>query len=343
QHRRNQHHAIEGNSLLDQIAGKPGGARGAIALADQEQWRVPAIIACEIEADELADGCDIALQAPEFLSQLGVCRPAVAGAHGIDKDQVGHIEPGLVVVHQLERRLRHAAVRQHVHAPRAQRSEVQPYRGRSWAAVEGEHQRAWLASGVFRRISNKEHLRLGFAFRVLDGQFAGGRGVAQNPACNADLVLRYRRRLLAHLRLGFFLLCFFLFSRLFSRRGGWWCGGPRLLGRRSQGQRKQRDQQGRDTMHQLAPGKWQSSHPAGQEDKAFQCLTVATLLAASRVYAAKRPKLRLYRRGLCAQPGVLMQVSGSISRATGRPRTMCSSMISSTSAEVTRPYQMASG
>ena len=42
---RHQDEAIEGDTLINQVTGKPGGASCTIALTNQEQWGGPAIVA----------------------------------------------------------------------------------------------------------------------------------------------------------------------------------------------------------------------------------------------------------------------------------------------------------
>ena len=94
----------------------------------------------------------------------------------IDEDQVGLVEPGLLVVDQLEGRRRHAAVGLHLHPPRADRAQVQPDRRGARAAVEREHQRP-LRAGVVERVGDEEDVGLDLvSLAVADA--ASGRSVA---------------------------------------------------------------------------------------------------------------------------------------------------------------------
>ena len=70
--RRHEEDAVEGDALVDEVARETGGAGRAVALAHEEERRRPALVPREIEADELADGGEVALHAPELLSELGL-------------------------------------------------------------------------------------------------------------------------------------------------------------------------------------------------------------------------------------------------------------------------------
>ena len=171
---RDQHDAVEGDPLLDEVTGQPRRARGPVALADQEEWRAPALVAAEVEADELAHRFDVALNAPELLAQLRLHRPAVPGPHGVDEDEVGLVEPALIVVDELIGRRRHAAVVEHLHALGADRPQVQPYRGGAGPAVEREHQRPLRrGAGALGGIGHEEDPRLGVAGLALERHRAG--------------------------------------------------------------------------------------------------------------------------------------------------------------------------
>ena len=134
--------------------------------------------------------------APELRAQFRLRRTAVAGPHGIDEDEIGPIEPGLVVVYQLVGRGGHTAVRTHLHPSRTERAEVQPDRRRSRPAVEREHQRPLRhVSSVVKRVRHEEEPRLDVAGCGLDWQVSRRGGVFQRAAVDAHLVMRHDRRI----------------------------------------------------------------------------------------------------------------------------------------------------
>ena len=47
--------SVEGDAVVDQVAGQPGGAGRAVALADQVERRRPAVVPGQVHPDELAD------------------------------------------------------------------------------------------------------------------------------------------------------------------------------------------------------------------------------------------------------------------------------------------------
>jgi hypothetical protein len=53
QDRGDKQDAVEGNALLDQVAGEAGGPGGSVALPDQVQRRTPALVPPQVETDEL--------------------------------------------------------------------------------------------------------------------------------------------------------------------------------------------------------------------------------------------------------------------------------------------------
>ena len=189
-HRRDQHHAVQRDALIDQVSAQPGGARGAVAFADQEQRRRPALVAAEIEADELADRRDVALHAKEFLGQFFLGRAAVAGADWIDEDQVGLIEPGLLDCRSAQtaaaacRRRASIFTRRGPIAPRCSQIDAEP------GPPLNENISGRLGPGIVERIGNEEDV--GFDLVVLavaDGHQAGGRGVVQHASANMNLVM----------------------------------------------------------------------------------------------------------------------------------------------------------
>ena len=150
----------------------------------------PPVAACQVQTDELADGLDVAVEIPELESQLGLRRPAVAGADRVDEDEVGAIEPRLLVVDQRERRRRHPAVVEHADATGPKRAEVQPDRRGAGTAVEREHQRALRGVGdPVQRVHDVEDRRLRLSVVRLDGHAPDGRRVAKGPRADVNFMV----------------------------------------------------------------------------------------------------------------------------------------------------------
>src|SRR6185312_4073433 len=101
---------------LHQVSGEAGCPRCPVALPNHEEWRGPAFVTSEIKANEFAYRLDVAPEANELFRQVTLDCPAVACAHGIDKNQVCLIKPCVLVVDELIGRGGHHAVRLHSHA-----------------------------------------------------------------------------------------------------------------------------------------------------------------------------------------------------------------------------------
>ena len=73
QDRGDEHDAVQVQAVaVLQVAGEPGGAGGAVALADEELGREPAPVAGGVEPDEVADRLDVLFEAVELLGLLAV-------------------------------------------------------------------------------------------------------------------------------------------------------------------------------------------------------------------------------------------------------------------------------
>ena len=255
--RGDQQDAVEGDArALDQIAREPRRARGAVALPHQEQRRGPALVAAQVEPDELAHRLQIALHPPELLAELRLAGAAVARPDRIDEAQVGLVEPGVRVVHQLVGRRGHRAVGAHLDALGAECAQVEPHRGRARAAVEREHHGTrGGARHPIERVGHEEDFGLGLALLVLERQLAGGDRVGERLAGDGDLVVRDHRRL-GRVRLGPGR------GRRLGGRGG--LGGQRR-GREREGQ-EQRERLHAGTPARDGKGRWRrewDSNPRG--------------------------------------------------------------------------------
>ena len=76
-----------------------------------------------------------------LLFSSGLAAREKPGADRVDEDQVGAVEPGRVVIDQVERRRRESSDSAGSAPGAGQRSQVQPDRGRARAAVEAEQER----------------------------------------------------------------------------------------------------------------------------------------------------------------------------------------------------------
>ncbi len=134
-----EHQAVEVHAVpLLQISRKTRRARGAVGFARQEFGREPAVIAGDVQADEVADGFDVLLEGVPVLRLLAFHGTAVACAHRVDENEVGVVEDGILVVGQLERGRREFAFVGEDDATGSQHAHVQPHRRGAWSAVEGE-------------------------------------------------------------------------------------------------------------------------------------------------------------------------------------------------------------
>ena len=132
----------------------------------------------------------------ERLRLAALDHAGVAGRHRVDEDQVADREQRLRVVGQLVRRRQQVADVAHQHPARAEQAEVQPHAGAAGTAVERERHRPLLVVAL-DHVGRDRHLglRLEAGERavlvdlVAQHHAAGGRGVAQGPPADLELVL----------------------------------------------------------------------------------------------------------------------------------------------------------
>ena len=118
-----------------QIIAESGGAECAVAFADEELRRIPAIVAAEVGVDELAEGFDVFVDAVEVFFVGFANGVAVTGAHGVDEDEVGFVEKAFTVVDEFVRGGRSELRVESPNAARAECAHVQPHGGGAGAAV----------------------------------------------------------------------------------------------------------------------------------------------------------------------------------------------------------------
>jgi len=174
------------------------GAPCAVALADDELGRVPAIVARYVQADEVADRGDVLGEAVELARVHARQCPAVAGRHRVDEHQVGDVEHGVLVVdhrgrrHQARRRMVavHAAAVAELDAARAHQADVHPHRSRSRAAVEREQQRPLGSIGnAVLGVGDVEDVGERSAVGIRQRQGAGTGGVVDGRAVDHHAAL----------------------------------------------------------------------------------------------------------------------------------------------------------
>jgi hypothetical protein len=236
QHRRHQHDAVERHPvLLQHVAGERGGARRAVTFTHQKEWRVPSLVAIQIEPDEFTHRGGVALQAKILFQQFRLGDAAIAGAHRIDEHKIGLGEPRILVVFHLIGRGGHGAVRLlHMHGARTNRAEMQPYGSRPRTAVEGEHHRALaiaLPLWLVERIGHEEDVGFRLALVVLQRHQANRRCIVQRLPIHVQHVVRLDRR-----HFGLRLVLDRLLRRMLLRS---WPGCVWMLGEQWCGNRKQ--------------------------------------------------------------------------------------------------------
>src|SRR3954467_8375162 len=90
--------------LIEQCLAKPGRTGCAITFASQEFWRVPTLILCQKNADDIGDGIEILFHSVELLGIFTWGMPAEAGGYRIDEDKVSKGKRGLLIIDDLVRR-----------------------------------------------------------------------------------------------------------------------------------------------------------------------------------------------------------------------------------------------
>ena len=194
--RGDQDHAIERDAAVDQVAGQSGGAEGAVALPGDEQGREGAVVAGHVHADEFAHRLQVAGDAVHAARDLHRLGAAVAGAHRIQEDQVGLVQPGVGVVLHLVGRRRHGAIGHELGTARAHRAHMHPDGGRARPAVEAECQGPLCGVRAIQRVGHVEDVRFGFARGVLERHLRHGGGVVDGLAVQLDGVFGDDRRLI---------------------------------------------------------------------------------------------------------------------------------------------------
>ena len=162
---------------------KPGGARRAVALADQVLGAAPAAVARQVQADELAHRVEVALVVVELGHLLALGHARMAGADRVDEHQVAVGQQRVFVVDQRVRRRRRIAHLVGRDALRAEDAQVQPDAARPGPAVEAERERArLLVAFALQRVGDEEEVARGLSPRRLPS-FSSPRVDRAAPAC----------------------------------------------------------------------------------------------------------------------------------------------------------------
>ena len=189
---RDEDHAVEGHPFDRlQPVHDAARARRPVAFAEEVFGRVPAAVVADVLLDEPRDRFDVRVDPPEILV-LGVAEgPRVAGADGVDHDEVGLVDDAEGVVDELVgRRRRGRGVGRH-DAAGAERPEMQPDGRRTGPAVVRERDRAPArAAGVAPDVGGVAHAGPRLVLVVAQDQGAHGGGVADRHAGDRHGALR---------------------------------------------------------------------------------------------------------------------------------------------------------
>ena len=136
---RDKHDAVDVNAVvLLQIISERGGAEGAVTFADKKFRGVPAIVAIEVDVDELRKHFYVLIHAPEILVLRLADGVAEAGADRINENHVGFVEQRIGVVFDFVWRGRSSGVVGIDDAARSEGAHVQPDGCGAGAAVVEE-------------------------------------------------------------------------------------------------------------------------------------------------------------------------------------------------------------
>ena len=197
EHRR--HHQNSGNhdALLALHGARDlGGAKAAIAFAEDEFRRADAVVLGDVKRDHLRHRLGVAAHAPERAAAVGLGRPAPAGADGIDQHQIGEGKPGVRIIDQADIG---AIVPRHAELgdARTHHAEMKKGRSRAGPAIEDKGQRprrviVGLVRRSFGHIGGVEHRGRALARLVEQRERPGGRRIGELAARRVDTVLADR-------------------------------------------------------------------------------------------------------------------------------------------------------
>src|SRR5215475_8369263 len=173
-----------------QVVCEGGVSKCAVALPDQEFRRVPAIVARDINLDELREQLDVGIYATKIFVLFFANGRAETCSDRIDEDEIRAIEQAIGVVEQFVWRGRSHSCVHRGDAARPKRAHVQPNRRRTGAAVVQERERSstgilHVAAGVSRRVDERNRR----AFIALQQNRLRGGFVRDSLSADLDRVI----------------------------------------------------------------------------------------------------------------------------------------------------------
>src|SRR5277367_3340210 len=173
---RDEHDAVDVNAVvLLQVIAEGSGTEGAVTFADEKFRRVPAVVAIDIDVDELREHFDVLIYSPEIFILGFAYGVAEACADGVYEHHVGFVEQGIRIVFNFVRRGRSVGVVGGDDAARTEGAHVQPDGSGAGAAVVDEGDGALgEIFGVAARVGGGIDQRGGLAFFVFEESGGGG-------------------------------------------------------------------------------------------------------------------------------------------------------------------------
>ena len=197
QHRRQHQNSRNHDALIAlHVARDLGGAKAAVALAEDEFRRADAAVLGDVKRDHLRHRLGVAAHAPERAAAVGLGRPAPAGADRIDQHQVSEGKPGVRIIDQANIG---AVVPGHAELgdARTHHPEMEKGRSRAGAAIEDKGQRprrviVGLVCGSLGNIGGIEHRGRALARLVEQRERPGRRRISELAVRRVDAVLADR-------------------------------------------------------------------------------------------------------------------------------------------------------
>src|ERR1019366_9103691 len=155
-------------------------ARGAVAFSSEEERCIKCAEPLPINTNKLCHRFGIANCIEELCRVFRFRKPAVSRADRIDEDQVGEVEPGLLVVLQvrLNRQRRAGRVRgTHLQAPGPEAHQLHLRRGRAGSPVPDKRQwPRWITGRTIQGVRDEKHVSVRFIGNIIDYRKAARRG-----------------------------------------------------------------------------------------------------------------------------------------------------------------------
>src|SRR2546428_2691626 len=141
-----------------ELSRQTGRAHGAIAFAEQELGRCPAVEARQVDANEIAESLKVAAHA---MKRLGIfCGAAETGRDGVDIHKICYVEQRELVFDKLKRSRGLESILCHLDPARAERTHVQPNTCRPGSAVVTERDGPGARVLALTDVGDEEHARV---------------------------------------------------------------------------------------------------------------------------------------------------------------------------------------